>query len=133
MASLVTATQRYLIQNIVRPVRYVMRKKVKFGAAWQMNTCRISLPAGRKGAERSTRSVRGITCASGPSVTCDSYHVATPGHRPLGFVQKPSWKTTETRLRWHVMGLGKGKNTSPARCRSAVGRRQTGWSGRKLP
>jgi hypothetical protein len=49
-----------LIQNIVSPVRYVMRKKTKFGAIWQMNTCRISLPAGRKGAERSTRSFRGV-------------------------------------------------------------------------
>ena len=58
MASAVIATQRYLIQNIVSPVRYVMRKKTKFGAVWHMKTCLISLPLGRKGIERSTRSCR---------------------------------------------------------------------------
>jgi hypothetical protein len=51
-----------LIQNIVSPVRYVIRKKAKLGAAWQMNTCLISLPSGRKGAERSTKSCRGPIC-----------------------------------------------------------------------
>jgi hypothetical protein len=49
-----------LIQNIVRPVRYVIRKNRKLGAAWQMNACRISLPGGRNGVERSARSLRGI-------------------------------------------------------------------------
>jgi len=61
MRSWVTAMQRYLTQNIVSPVRYVIRKKMKFGAVWQMKTCRISLPVGRNGAERSTRSFRVFT------------------------------------------------------------------------
>jgi hypothetical protein len=40
-----------------------MTKKLKLGAVWQMNTCLISLPAGRKGAERSTKSFRSFMCS----------------------------------------------------------------------
>jgi hypothetical protein len=43
------------LQSIVSLVRYVIRRNAKLGAAWQMNACRISLPSGRNGAERSTR------------------------------------------------------------------------------
>ncbi len=34
-ASWVSVTQRYLIQNIVKPAAYVIRKKTKLGALWQ--------------------------------------------------------------------------------------------------
>ena len=61
MRSWVTATQRYFTQNIVTPVRYVIRKKMKLGAVWRMKTWRISPPVGRNGAERSTGSFRVFT------------------------------------------------------------------------
>lgn len=57
MASWVTATQRYLIQNIVRPVAQLMKKNAKCGAVWQMNACRTWLPGGSSGAGRSIRSL----------------------------------------------------------------------------
>ena len=49
MASWVTARHRYLIQNIVRPVRHVMRKNAKLGADWQMNADTRTSPNRRRG------------------------------------------------------------------------------------